>query len=172
MKQPEDVAIRPIRGDDVAGLHALRLQPEVMRGTLNLPSTTLESVRARVEAGAADPGVHAFVAETGGLVVGYGALRTGTGRRARTADLVLFVHDSHAGRGIGRALLERLLELADDWLDLVRVELEVYTDNARAIRLYESAGFAREGTKRAYAFREGSWADVHVMGRVRGEAMR
>ena len=56
-----------------------------------------------------------------------------------------------------------LLELADHWLSARRVELEVFTDNERAIRLYERAGFEREGVLRAYAFRDGAYADVLLM---------
>ena len=44
--------------------------------------------------------------------------------------------------------------------------LTVYTDNARAIALYEKAGFAHEGTHRAYALRAGRFVDAHAMARL------
>jgi L-phenylalanine/L-methionine N-acetyltransferase len=37
------------------------------------------------------------------------------------------VRDDWQGRGIGTALMEAALDLADNWLDLTRVELSVYT---------------------------------------------
>lgn len=76
------------------------------------------------------------------------------------------VHDRFQDRGIGRQLMELLLDLADNWLGLVRVELEVFADNARAIHLYESIGFEREGLERKAIFRQGGLQDVVIMGRI------
>ena len=57
--------------------------------------------------------------------------------------------------------------LADNWINIKRLELEVYTDNAPAIRLYETFGFVIEGTLRAFAYREGEYVDAYYMARVR-----
>jgi L-phenylalanine/L-methionine N-acetyltransferase len=64
-------------------------------------------------------------------------------------------------------LMAALLDTADNWLNLKRLELEVYTDNHRAIALYQGFGFVMEGTHQAVAFREGVYVDSHVMARVR-----
>ena len=68
--------------------------------------------------------------------------------------------------GIGSAMMAALVELADDWLDLKRLELTVHTDNAPAIRLYRKFGFEVEGTLRANAFRGGVYVDAHAMARL------
>ncbi len=65
------------------------------------------------------------------------------------------MHEAYWCRGIGQALLRAIIDLAENWLGLTRLELEVYTDNVAAIRLYEKAGLVREGTKQQYALREG-----------------
>jgi len=51
---------------------------------------------------------------------------------------------------------------------LRRVELTVYTDNAPAIALYRKFGFEVEGQLREYAIRDGIYADVLSMARLRG----
>ena len=79
----------------------------------------------------------------------------------------MMVHDQFQGRGIGRKLLAALLDVADNYLGLVRVELEVFPDNARAIRLYEGMGFEPEGRKRKAIFRHGEHQDGLLMARVR-----
>lgn len=67
------------------------------------------------------------------------------------------------GRGIGRALMDQLMHTAD-LLD-GPVFLEVRTDNAPAIRLYESYGFFVLGTRKGYY--QPSGADAYSMQRER-----
>ena len=64
--------------------------------------------------------------------------------------------------------MEAALDLADNWLNLTRVELSVYVDNAPAIALYEKFGFEVEGTHRRFAYRGGEYVDSYSMARVRG----
>jgi putative acetyltransferase len=77
------------------------------------------------------------------------------------------VHDAYAGRGAGRALMQALIDQADRWLAYRRLELTVWTDNDRAIALYEAFGFEREGVLRAYAWRDGAYVDALAMARLR-----
>ena len=49
----------------------------------------------------------------------------------------------------------------------MRVQLQVNVDNARAIGLYESLGFEREGTQRASVLRDGKLIDSLMMARLR-----
>ena len=77
------------------------------------------------------------------------------------------VHDEWQGKGVGTALVEALIDLADRWLNLTRLELSVWTDNEPAIRLYRKFGFETEGTLRGYGFRDGRFVDVHYMARVK-----
>ena len=64
-------------------------------------------------------------------------------------------------------MMAALVETADDWLNLKRLELKVHTDNAPAIRLYRKFGFEVEGTLRANAFRGGVYIDSHIMARLK-----
>jgi GNAT superfamily N-acetyltransferase len=71
------------------------------------------------------------------------------------------------GMSIGTQLMDAILDLADNWLNLKRVELEVNTDNPAGVRLYEKSGFVIEGTKRFHTYGDGRWADSYFMARVR-----
>ena len=62
------------------------------------------------------------------------------------------------------------LDLTDNWFDLRRVELTVFTDNVGAVRLYQNFGFEIEGTLREYAFRNGQYVDAYSMARLRSDA--
>jgi putative acetyltransferase len=79
----------------------------------------------------------------------------------------LAVRDDWQGIGAGIALMQAAVELADRWLNLMRLELEVYTDNQVGVRLYKKFGFAIEGTLHDFAFRDGQFVDAYAMARVR-----
>ncbi|WP_164876006.1 GNAT family N-acetyltransferase [Falsirhodobacter deserti] len=105
-------------------------------------------------------------------IVAYGGLMPRTRRAAHVGEIFLLVHDDYTGRGYGTCILQALLDLADNWLGLRRVELEVNTDNAPAIHLYIRHGFELEGTKRGDALRDGVLIDTHIMGRLREAPVR
>lgn len=65
-------------------------------------------------------------------------------------------------QGVGRRLLEACLAHAKR-VALEKVELEVYSDNLGAIRLYESFGFIREGVRARGRKLEGRYQDVVLM---------
>jgi putative acetyltransferase len=67
----------------------------------------------------------------------------------------------------GKALMLEILDAADKWLNITRIELTVFTDNTAAITLYESFGFEAEGVHKAYAFRDGKFSDVVAIARIR-----
>ena len=162
------VQIRPVRPDDAEAVHRVRCRPSVVGYTTGLPSTRLADVRRRIEGSGADD--HVFVAEVDGEVVGMAGLHVGTSKQRHVGSVGIMVSDEHQGRGIGRALMTALLELADAHLGLVRVELEVVTDNPAAVGLYESLGFEHEGVKRCAFLIDGRLADLLIMGRVRAPA--
>jgi RimJ/RimL family protein N-acetyltransferase len=72
------------------------------------------------------------------------------------------LHPDSRGAGIGRRLLAATIEDARRF-GLERVELNVYATNTRAKRLYESMGFAVEGTRRRHRKLDGVYEDNILM---------
>lgn len=72
----------------------------------------------------------------------------------------------YRGRGIGYRLLDAALNLAFS-RGFVRVELEVRTDNSRAIALYEKLGFVREGVVHDAMLADGRYHDSIAMSVIR-----
>ncbi len=88
----------------------------------------------------------------------------------RSAELQIRIGAEDArGRGVGQESLQRLLRYGFDELDLHRIYLHVFTTNKRAIRLYERAGFRREGLLREAALIDGAWVDVLLLALLRHE---
>lgn len=161
-----DIHVRAMRADDWRDLYVIWSDPRVCWGTLQLPFQSEDDVRKKVES--APEGMIRLVAEVDGRVVGASTLhRSHAPRKYHMADCGVSVHPDYWNRGVGSALIGAMVDLADQWLGLKRLELEVFTDNAAAIHLYEKFGFVVEGTKRRYAFRQGEYVDTHVMARVR-----
>jgi L-phenylalanine/L-methionine N-acetyltransferase len=67
----------------------------------------------------------------------------------------------------GFPILAEIVNLADKWLNVFRLELTVYATNERAIALYRKFGFETEGTHKAYALRDGRYVDSYSMARLR-----
>lgn len=102
-----------------------------------------------------------------GEVAGAGALTLeDRARRAHSSTLGMHVATRFQGRGVGGRLMRALLDQADQ-RGIVRVELSVFPHNERARRLYERAGFVREGVSRMASFQDGTYADDVLMARVR-----
>jgi diamine N-acetyltransferase len=88
----------------------------------------------------------------------------------RKAELQIRIGATEArGRGYGKEAVKLLLDFAFKDLNLHRVELTVLADNEPAVRLYESAGFVREGTLRQAAYIDGRYVDLILMGIIREE---
>jgi L-phenylalanine/L-methionine N-acetyltransferase len=160
-----ELLIRASRPGDHEQMAVVLNQPGVRRGTLRLPHTRPEEVRSWLEK-TSDGGLQ-LVAERDGIILGAAGLHRQTGRRHHAAVLGMSVHDAYHRQGIGKALLLSLIDAADNWLNIMRIELTVFTDNTGAIALYEAAGFENEGVHRAYAFRDGTFADVLAMARIK-----
>ena len=166
MRPPLEITIRHAKPGDFEALHRIFSDPLVVAGTLQLPFPSAEMWRRRL----AEPpeGMFSLVACLGDEVVGEISLHTHPTRwRMRhVASISMAVRDDRQGQGVGTALMRAVLDLADNWLNLTRIELRVYTDNVPAIALYEKFGFEREGTHRRLAFRDGEYVDGYSMARV------
>ena len=160
-----DILVRGIEADDWEDIAAIRESGNVVFHTLQLPYFSRDKIRDRLENPPADR--VGLVAVVGGIVVGQLGLHLYAGRRAHAAGLGMMVHSDYQHRGLGAALMEAAVELAERWMGITRLELEVYTDNAAGIALYRRFGFEVEGTLREYALRDGQYVDAYLMARVR-----
>ncbi len=161
-----EITIRTADPSDAEAMLKCYTAPLAARNTLQIPYRSLESVREQLtKSGAGD---HLLVAEIEGEVVGVIGLHTSSRPRVNhKAEVGMMVRDDWKGKGVGAALMQAVIELADKWLNLTRIELTVFTDNESAIALYRKFGFEIEGTLRKYAFRDGEFVDAFAMGRIK-----
>jgi diamine N-acetyltransferase len=86
------------------------------------------------------------------------------------AELHILLGDraSH-GHGIGTEATRAMLRHGFHDLNLHRIYLFVLDGNTAARRMYEKVGFRHEGTLRESAFKDGAYADVHMLGMLQSE---
>jgi len=160
-----DLVIRPVCLQDAHALWIIARQQGVIETTLALPSLRLEQRMKSLSDLSEDD--HYMVAEKAGQVVGVAGLTVGTGRLRHSGHLFVYVAAENQGQGIGTRLMQTLLDLADQWLLLRRVELTVLTENEGAKRLYERLGFVVEGCRKMSVISQGELKDEWLMARYR-----
>lgn len=167
MSDDPPINIRRITPDDAEAISRLYDAPRALWGTLQIPYTSAEQRRKRL---AEYPdSTYPLAAVIDGEVIGVLTLHTfpNQPRRRHAGGFGMAVRDDWQGRGVGTALMVAMIDLADNWLNLRRLELDVFVDNQVAIRLYEKFGFKIEGRLVEFAFRDGVFVDTFTMARLR-----
>jgi len=166
-----ELILRPCEESDVPAIAAI-YGDAVLHGvaTFELEPPSVQEMSARRAAIVAG-GYPYLVAEIGGEVVGYAY---GSSYRPRpaygsTIENSVYVREDCQGRGVGQALLRRLIE--DAAARGFRQMIAVIGDsaNAASIKLHERLGFAHIGTMRSVGWKHQRWLDTVMMERPLGE---
>ncbi len=160
-----EVEVRRAEASDARAIKEIYECPNAYSSTLQLPHPSLELWEKRISN--IPDNVYVYVALLEGEIVGNVGIEVCVNpRRRHVASFGMGVKDDVLGRSVGSHMLSTVIELADKWLNLKRLELTVYTDNERAINLYKKFGFIIEGESEAYAFRNGKYVSAYHMARV------
>ena len=166
--------VRPAAAADIPAITAI-YGPAVLTGTASFevdPPDQAEMLR-RFEA-ITGAGYPYFVAEVEGRIAGYAyasAYRTRPGYRFTVEDSVYIATDAQ-GKGVGKALLERVVARCRD--DGFRLMIAVIGDSANfaSITLHRRLGFRYCGTIHSVGYKFGRWLDSVVMELPLGEGDR
>jgi aminoglycoside 6'-N-acetyltransferase len=140
--------LRPATPEDRDALIALAQHPDI---AATLATTAADSLREDVG--------ELLVIEDDGAFAG-GVRWVLVNRRSRIADIrTLMIDPARSGRGLATRAVRQLTRLLVAEHGLHRVEAEVYGFNDAAQRVFERAGFTREGTRRQAYDRHGAWQD-------------
>ena len=105
-----------------------------------------------------------LVAEEAGSVIGWGSLNQFNPRAAydHVAEFSVYVRRSSRGSGVGRRLLERLIEVARE-IGYHKMVLAAFEWNVSGIALYTRMGFRHVGIYREQGLLDGRWVDTIIM---------
>jgi phosphinothricin acetyltransferase len=162
----EDVTVRPATAEDAAVICTIYNQGiEDRIATLETELRTPEERRQWMAA--RGPRHPVVVAVSGGQVVGWGSLNSFNPRPAydHVVDLSVYVERAWRGRGVGKALLPHLLELAHR-IGYHKMVLATFPDNEAGLALYRRMGFRPVGVYHEQGRLDGRWVDVLIMERL------
>lgn len=103
-----------------------------------------------------------YLAKLEGAVIGDASLERLPRRMSHRGELGISVVREHWGNGVGSALLRKIVDFAAK-NGFEQIDLEVRSDNLRAIRLYEKFGFQKLCTFPAFFKIEGQYFDFDLM---------
>jgi putative acetyltransferase len=164
--------IRPVKKEDCQQLYDISSEGGVRDGINSLSGKTLEDMRQLLANLTVRDHFLVIESETPPAeVVGAILLRVfPRGALRNMATMEVMVKSSWQGQGLGRALLQAAMELADDELMIERTEVEITTDNEHALKLYKSFGFKVEGVAKDWMIKpDGTYADAYLLARLRSQ---
>jgi L-amino acid N-acyltransferase len=149
--------------DDAEAIRAI-YNPEVLESTVtfDLVPRSLEDQQQWLDD---HSGAHpAVVALDGESIVGFGSLSEYKPRPAYRTSVEdsVYVHRSYQGKGVGRLILESLLELATDH-GFHAVFARIVGDHEASIALHRKFGFEHVGREKEVGRKFGQWLDVVIM---------
>lgn len=173
--QGQRVFLRPFEKDDAETYRRWRADadPMALAGYPDRAPMSLAQVEQRIERVTAEQGKDGFTFLICLLADGrpIGEVMFGHLDRANgSAELGIFIGETEEwGKGYGTEAVNALVGFGFGELRLERIWLEVWTENERARRAYEKAGFVHEGTLRHDRYEGGRYTDGHVMSILRDE---
>lgn len=107
-----------------------------------------------------------LVARLDGRVVAWAALMPVSSRScyAGVAEVSIYVGEEARGRGIGRALMQALID-ASETFGVWTLHSSIHADNPASVALHERCGFRLIGRRERIARRADGWADTYLMER-------
>jgi L-amino acid N-acyltransferase YncA len=107
-----------------------------------------------------------LVAKAGEAVTGWAALSSASTRRVYSgvAEVSVYVSEIFRGRGIGKALLEALIECSEQQ-GIWTLQAGILTDNVSSLQLHERCGFREVGRRERIGKLNNAWRDVVLLER-------
>ena len=107
-----------------------------------------------------------FVAHSDNVIKGWAALSPVSSRcvYAGVAEVSVYVGERERGGGVGRALLEALIE-ASEAAGIWTLQAGVFPENVGSIRLHECCGFREVGRRERIGKMNGIWRDIVLLER-------
>ena len=168
-KNGKPVIIREAKEQDAerilnSALKALINAPYMLTTVEDVKNMSVDAIQESLKAYFENPNYVQFIAEVDGILVGAIDFKNGNKEKiSHQGAFVMTILPEYRNYGIGRALLETLINWAKNNSKIEKVCLEVMEDNLGAIKLYKNLGFFEEGRKAKGVKLENGYQDLILM---------
>ena len=156
-----EVEIRPASISDCEAMAAIYAQSQAAHDSTMEMNTNAATFEARLDG--LHPREALVVVEDGGLV-GWGIVKRYSDRVGyRVAcETSIYLDRSRRGRGYGKALQARLMEICRE-LGYHHVVAKIWASNQASIAFHERFGFEMVGVQKEIGYIAGRWRDVAIL---------
>ena len=105
-----------------------------------------------------------FVYKENGLVLGWASLSPWSPKMGYkyTAEISIYVHEDYRGRGIGKKLMGKIVEILLRNKSFHTIIARIAGDNKASIELHKKYGFISIGTMKEVGYKFNQFIDVHI----------
>lgn len=168
MRKPRNVTIRRCEPDDAGRIMAIFSQPGVYKMALDLPYTPARKWKDFVSV--TSDNIYCLVAIIDNVVVGcsrFVILPKPCQKHIGTFGI--FVDENYRRDGVGNRIMEAVIDLAENWLGMLKLEVTVSVSNQLCLNLCKKYGFEIEGLSKMFAYADGQYIDAYHLARIRGD---
>ena len=168
------IRLRAVEREDVRKFHEWVNDPEVTAGlVMRVPLSLRDEEEWLERVSKADPNQKPLAIEirkgkAWKLIGNCGAFSIDAVSRSSELGIMIGAKEEW-NKGYGAEAMTLLLKHGFETLNLNRIFLRVYSENVRAVRSYEKAGFVLEGRMREAVYKHGKYDDVLIMSMLRSE---
>jgi phosphinothricin acetyltransferase len=107
-----------------------------------------------------------IIAKEGEMILGWAALTPVSGRcvYVGVAEVSVYVSDKARGKGLGKQLLQKLIEESEA-NNIWTLQAGIFPENIASIKIHEASGFRILGTRERIGQMNGKWRDTILMER-------
>ncbi|MGT2743240.1 GNAT family N-acetyltransferase [Streptococcus plurextorum] len=168
----QEVVIEEAQALDAQGLAEImslvQEESDFLTRDSDSPDMTVEEAGLFIDKQASATNAICLLAKIGTTVIGVLNVSAGNFTRIdHIGEIFLAVRKDYQGYGVGKFLMEALIDWAENTPHIRRLELTVQARNSKAVHLYKKYGFDIEATKKRGAkTKEGEFLDVYAMARL------
>ena len=164
MCKTEKVSLRKLKKEDAAGMLEWMHDPEVQKGLrMNAAKKTEADALKFIEEASTEPAdggsVHFAIVDEEDQYQGTISLKN-FDFQSGNAEYAICLRGSAQHKGMAAQATREILCLAFEKYKLEKVYLSVLSQNAKAIQMYEKAGFVYEGERRRHLFLNGEYKNL------------
>lgn len=159
---PNDIQLRVLEKDDLAFLHKLHNNPEVMDFWFSEGHKSMEKIKQNFEKELEDNTTRQFILSNGNERLGFVGIVRISGKH-RHAEFVIMIDPAKQGNGYAKTATKLAKRYAFYTLNVHKLSLIVDKENKKAIHIYEQTGFQLEGEMKEHFFVNGTYHDALSM---------